>query len=207
MVAGTNAHQTLHRLYDQIDINGILSGRLKLTEEYARYLPDDEWATHFMVLEQQRWETINDEQKEIFFPVLREQFIRSKKRRYYGTADRFDRTPYGDFAVLDYKLSTFKKYMLRDYRYELCGYATIANDIGLLPRPVNFGGIIFLRDGTVFYERLKGVSLAAWKRRTEKARDGISEKNFWKKSLEKTPHMCNWCPYNGPCLSEEEQAT
>ncbi len=205
--AGSDAHQILHDLYDQIDIDGILSGRLDLVGEYARVLPETDWATHFMVLEKRRWDLTPDKRKEDFFPILREHYMRSNNLQYYGTADRFDRTELGDYAVLDYKLSTFRKYMATDYRFELVGYAMLANDEKLFDRPVAWGGIIFLRDGTVFYERLKPVSIAAWKRRCKKTRVGIEEQNFWKKSLEKTPHMCNWCPYNGPCLSEEEQAT
>lgn len=207
LIAGRNAHETLHRLYSNVDANGILSGRLSLIKEYSQHLPEEDWATNFMVLEKKRWEATKDDHKESFFPILREQFLSSENLRYYGTADRFDRTQFGDFAVLDYKLSTFKKYMLRDYRYELVGYAMLANDLKLFPKPVNYGGIVFLRDGTVFYEKLKPVSIAAWKRRTEKVRKCIQRREFPKKSLEKTPFLCDYCPHQTGCFLEEEGAT
>ena len=107
LVVGTKFHDDVEKLYDKIDRKAILSGERTVTEEYAEHLPEDAHYTHFIEIEQARFDAVKEETGEVteeFFPLYRELYLYDPEYEYYGTIDRVDKV--GDeYALFDYKNS------------------------------------------------------------------------------------------------------
>jgi len=202
MEIGTWFHDDVEKLYDRIDKEAITTGKTTVSDEYAKYLPADQQYVNFINIEQTRFDsmkkmgTLAD-----FFPLHRELYLKDEVLQYYGTLDRVDKDG-GDYAVLDYKFSSYPKHQsaFSKHRLELAGYAHLVNVSKLLPKPVRFIGIIFVGETPgVFYEPLKPISIAAFHRNLLSAREGIQAGIFDKKR----GFQCQWCPYDLDCTKEE----
>lgn len=203
MQIGTWFHDDAEKLYDRIDKEAIIKGEVTITEEYSKYLPDDQHYLNFIDIEQRRFEVMKSNGTDLntFFPLYREQYLKDDELKYYGTIDRIDQDG-NDYAVLDYKVSNYPKHSsaFSKHRLELAGYAHLVDVSGLLPRKVRYIGIIFVGENPgVFYEALKPASIQAFHRNLEKVRESVRAGLFEKKS----GFGCQWCPYEAICVKED----
>lgn len=203
MQRGQDFHESVWRLYDRVDKEAIIKGVRTIDEEYRKHLPKGPIYDKFIAIERRRLANASRAEKSTFFPVYKEKYLEDEKLQFSGTIDRVDKTPEGEWIVLDYKTGKFHDWNLRNYRYELAGYKHLIDQSGLLPRKVEFICMVFIKSEDVFFERIKPQTEAAFLRRTKKARGKIKARQFSKK----ISHLCNYCPYMGVCLSEEEQIT
>jgi len=203
MNIGSQFHDDAFELYDKIDKGAILRGEVSISEEYAKHLPDNDPCKNFIQLEQKRFDNMKrrGDNLEEFFPLYRELYLKDDEIKFYGTVDRVDKVG-DDYAVLDYKVSKYPKHQssFSKHRLELAGYAHLVNASGLVPGKVKFIGIIFVGEVPgVFYEKLKDISKKAFYRNLNKVREAVQSHMFEKKP----GYVCQWCPYDEICLTEE----
>ena len=204
MVIGTIFHDAAEKLYDQIDMEAVLSGAVSIVDEYCKYMPYEEHYRNFIDMEQTRFDAIGGVGKVTrdFFPLHRELYMEDKELMFYGTLDRIDRID-GEYAVIDYKVSKYPKYsgQLSKYRLELAGYAHLAEVTGIVDKPVKYIGVWFMKTGNMMFEELKPRSRKALHDNIRKVREGVQAR-----MLDRKPGWgCDYCPYVKKCNMDHEK--
>ena len=95
-----------------------------ISDEYSKFLPDEEVYHNFIEMELHRWEYLQEVNRlDTFFPLLTEKRLVDNDLMFSGTVDRVDREEDDEFVVCDYKTSVkIKDWMKSHYRFELTGY-------------------------------------------------------------------------------------
>jgi len=204
LIKGSLWHEHLYNLYGKVDRQAVISVR-KVDDEYRKYLPNDPITDNFIEVENQRLEEFMKLGKhEYFWPVLLEQFYHDPKYNYFGTLDRLDKSPNGNFIVIDYKTGKFHPYNISKYRRELAGYKHLIETVTNMK--VSTGCIFFLeevKENRVMCEEIKDITMRAFHASIKRIRDRIREGHFEKN----VGVLCDYCPFGIDCLSEDDALT
>jgi len=222
MLRGNMFHDGVYALYDNIDTEAITTpGQLRAAYEpfwewWVSTLPPEFHAIvtlfykKFIAIEEIRLRNHIEQGKRLirFWPVHKEVEMYDEELQFYGTCDRIDHTGKKYYVVLDYKTGKYRDYAKSKHRFELAGYAHLAEKSGLVdPKTIKYIGMVFLggpeEDPYVFYEELGFRTKNAFMAKVKRVRERIKNGEFDKKPSQ----LCGWCPYQLDCSAEDAQVT
>lgn len=199
MKRGTRFHNWAESIYDKIDKSMLKEGKATIAEEYSKYLPnpdDDDIYVKFIKLEEQRWGNIED--KERFFPILRETFLHDDELLYFGTFDRLDWFDKNTHIVVDYKSGTYRDYRISGYRFELFGYKHLI-DTNHKDYNIKHFGLFFPDEGFIKVERFKKATKNSFYEKVTRTRERILNEEKWEKK-----GYCRACYMYDECTGTQQ---